>query len=460
MGKLICQHDESFDGTIFKLLLLVNSIIILLVYCNSAFALQFNSLYVQDSSNNLYTVNSTNGIATFVGVIGIDEVSDIAFNGSRLYGITFTQFLEIDPKTGQGTVIGSHGYEELNSLAISENGSLFSASNLTGNFVKINPVNGVAQLIGNYGVGISSSGDLIFSNDGILYATVRRTGYSTDWLAEINPITGSAILIGDIGYSTVFGLSFIGENLYGGTESGELLKIDTIDGSAVLIGTNSLSQWGMSTSPILSPVDNSFDFVTRDNNCIIVYNQGKWCFNQHKTGVHRPSAGICNSDDTYSWDINLNTPVFDFDYSKPVYSVAPGVVTQTFAGCTNAGGGTQGQVLIQHNDGEWWSGYLHLNNIQVSPGDPVSEDSIIGNISNVGTNNNHLHFVLYTGNNVNGGLNSFDTKNILIRDGDDNFCSSSSTQTNFDNGLSKLCKPKSSIAPIIYMLLLDDEVIQ
>jgi tetratricopeptide (TPR) repeat protein len=163
-------------------------------------------------------------------------------------------------------------------------------------------------------------------------------------------------------------------------------------------------------SQVLSPVDGPIEVVSTLGDC----SNTQWCFNQHQTGGHVAGGGICGADDTYAWDANLNTPSHDSDYNQPVYAVAPGIVTQTFGGCRNAEDpGSYGQVLIEHDyqGTTWWSGYLHLYNIQVSKGQNVTQDTVIGYVSHIGASNvNHLHFAVYTGENSRSMLKSFETQ--------------------------------------------------
>ena len=152
---------------------------------------------------------------------------------------------------------------------------------------------------------------------------------------------------------------------------------------------------------IISPVEGSIGIVHSLEDCHPLNITGKWCFNQHKAGFHTESGGIGGSNDIYAWDFNLNSPSWDSDKGKKVFAVSDGVVEDSYAG----------QILIRHNSkGKiWWSGYLHLKDIQVSRGQRVLNKSLLGYISNIGANNiNHLHFVVYTGENQPNKLSSFD----------------------------------------------------
>jgi len=182
-------------------------------------------------------------------------------------------------------------------------------------------------------------------------------------------------------------------------------SISGAEGRYITVTDN--SSVGTLPTQILSPVKGALVLASGSSS--------KWAFNQHKTGVHKANKGIGNADDTYAWDINLNYPSYDSDNGKPVYAVDSGIVSQTYGGMLNTNG-TLGQVLIEHSNGskKWWSGYLHMKNIQVSKGSVVTKNTVIGYISNVGVPKNgngvkpnHLHFSVYSGENKFGKLKSF-----------------------------------------------------
>jgi len=164
---------------------------------------------------------------------------------------------------------------------------------------------------------------------------------------------------------------------------------------------------------VLSPVEGP---LMVKNSLELFGDTEKWRFNQHNTGGHVTGGGIGGSNDTYAWDVNLHTSGdTDADNGKPVYAVASGVVADRYGVYNDlpvdGSPGTYGKIIIEHEYGvnKWYSAYLHLDNIQVEPGDEVTPSTLLGNISSTGTDNNHLHLVFYTGDNsLRGGLTSFD----------------------------------------------------
>ena len=227
--------------------------------------------------------------------------------------------------------------------------------------------------------------------------------------------------------------SFSRSDLSVGTHTISLKVFDTGANPSEVV-SESLTVNAITPTPetILSPVVGDLRMVSSIEQC----SNTKWCFNQHKSGGHCQGGGICQADDTYAWDANLNNPNYDSDNGKPVYAVEQGIVSQTYGGCINAGG-SRGQLLIEHTyqGNSWWSGYLHLKDIQVATGQSVDKDTLVGYISSTGTDNNHLHFVVYTGQNSQSGFISFDTE-ITSRD---------FPQTNYT--ITAFAGPNGSISP-------------
>lgn len=210
--------------------------------------------------SQLYSVNpAPNGGDTLVGTIRTSSgaepvITDIAMSpNGALYGASFASLYVIDAASGEASQVGSgFGISAVNALAFDKNGSLYGAT-VTGQFLRIDPSTGLASVVGTYGSGFGSSGDLDFSPDGTLFATVNSSSSSNDVLVTVEVSNGLVSRIStdtDLGRPNVFALVFVGDQLIGLTAiaspcaGGLLIEIDVSDGSASLLRCLSFSSFG------------------------------------------------------------------------------------------------------------------------------------------------------------------------------------------------------------------------
>ena len=205
-----------------------------------------NGLYMVSSDARLYRLDPATGSAGLIGNTGLQGVTDLAFQGPTLWGLTFGQFLRINPLTGAAAVIGNTTHSDLNGLAVSGDGQIYSAGFASQQLLQIDPVTGLASPVGSLG-GFVSSGDLAFDSNDQLYGALEDTA-GTVVLTTINRATGAATAIGNIGFPTCYGLAFRCCRLYGVTAAGEVLTISCASGAGTVIGRNGIDQYGLSST--------------------------------------------------------------------------------------------------------------------------------------------------------------------------------------------------------------------
>jgi len=201
-------------------------------------------LYAVDPTSVLYTLDPATASAQAIGNVGISNVTDIAFHGPTLYGVTFSELLRIDPRTGSGKIVGTIRGFSTNGLAVASDGTLYAGAG--GQLITINPVTGAGTAVGSFGGGMSSSGDLAFDSNGVLFGALNRG--SGVVLARIDRGSGAATVIGTTA-NVLYGLAFLGAHLFGATEGGELVHVNAATGAATVVGRNKLTQWGMASRP-------------------------------------------------------------------------------------------------------------------------------------------------------------------------------------------------------------------
>ncbi len=171
------------------------------------------------SGARLYTINTTNGVATAVGPLGFFVFEGgLAFDASgQLFGVNQgnagnAAMFTINPTTGIATVLGPVPGEnrDLNGLAF--DGQKFYALDAIGNSLgTVSPATGSYTSIGNPGVTIGGFGGLaIDPSDGTLYAAFGSTG----GFYVLDKSTGIATLIAQNNISYDLAFAPIRKNIY------------------------------------------------------------------------------------------------------------------------------------------------------------------------------------------------------------------------------------------------------
>ncbi len=185
-------------------------------------------LYIDDSSNQLGTVDVGTGAVTVIGSMGADTMTDIAFSPTgQLYGVSFTNLYRINATTGAATLVGSLGLSDQNALVFGSDGTLYAAGNTSGDLYTVNTSTGHASLVG--AIGFDSAGDLAFNN-GNLYMSS-----TSNQLIRVNTATGAGTLVGNLGFSNVYGLATGDNGVLYGVSGTQIFSVNTTTGTGTLV---------------------------------------------------------------------------------------------------------------------------------------------------------------------------------------------------------------------------------
>src|SRR5262245_47216109 len=209
------------------------------------------------SGNKLYQIDTTTLSPVEIGTmngLGTQSLTDLAIDkDDNFTGITLDKLYTIDATTGAATLIrdlsmNAHGFTSLSfvptNLSDPNSADILVAANSTGDVFEIDPGTGNATMLGSYGmVGadrIGSSGDLVGVRGLGIYATVNigTDPMAQDYLARIDPATWTATPIGTgTGFNDIFGLGFWEGTFYGfvssGTTAGKMITIDPETGAGI-----------------------------------------------------------------------------------------------------------------------------------------------------------------------------------------------------------------------------------
>ena len=159
------------------------------------------------------------------------RLTDIALgSGRRLFGVNFSSVFEVDEHTGTvRPLFPSPG--ALVALEEGPGGVLFGAGQ-DDRIVAMDRTTGASHVVAHLPAGWVASGDIAFVDGRMLVTAtqVPSAEVGSDMLAEIDLSTGSARLLGEIGYPCIWAVAAFGPTLYGFSCHGDLLRIDPFTG--------------------------------------------------------------------------------------------------------------------------------------------------------------------------------------------------------------------------------------
>jgi len=180
------------------------------------------------------------------------------------YGVSFNKLYRIDLANGQTTLIGETGFNDVEGLALSDEGVLYGIVDSNKTLITINKQNGHGTAIGagagntgltGQGVGQFDALDfgLSFTCDGRLFASSDTTRK----LWQINPATGQATFASTLGFQ-VTGLAANRDGLFGLASQGD-------EGVYRINPTTGVTTKFSSIAPNLVFADGGLDFDANGN---------------------------------------------------------------------------------------------------------------------------------------------------------------------------------------------------
>ena len=168
---------------------------------------------VAGANFDLYKIDASSGAAVFVANTGLAYLPAIAFDGNDvLYGlgvdtVTFTTNLyTINTTTGEPTVVGLAPMGDWRGMAFDPTDGTLWASTSGQEIYIIDPGTGVPTLIGSTGIN-GGIPDINFDDSGNLYGALGGSGLANDNFILINKTTSAGTTIGAIGFTSVSGLA-------------------------------------------------------------------------------------------------------------------------------------------------------------------------------------------------------------------------------------------------------------
>jgi hypothetical protein len=214
------------------------------------------------SRDTLYELDADTYQVTRIGAFdtGEDFITDLAVTpDGQVYGISESKLYTVDRTTGHATFRADVPGLDNVGLTFLRDGTLL-ATDKDGGVREIDTASGAVTEIGEFGNGFTTAGDLVVVNDGTMFALSDHgqggvSAFDDNWLLEVNPATGRATAIKQIGYGQVFGAAFINGKLLAFTRAGQVVAVDPdTAGDGEVVQTGEIEFWGAGVTPLV-PID-------------------------------------------------------------------------------------------------------------------------------------------------------------------------------------------------------------
>ena len=232
------------------------------------------------SNNNFLSINSQTGEGTIIGETGFEDIHGMAVN--PVNGVIYatannsegaTYLLRINTQLGDAYISGEMPEFNLRALAFDRDGTLYTARFTNGQLFEVNPATGELTAIGVTGIPLLS-GLAINPLNGELWGISLLNK-----LYKINKATGEKELVGNPGFSHTPDIVFDDQgNLFGlaggEEEVSELIAIDTTTGVGTVIGSIGVvgvAGLATKTTPVVGITDPLTELIPRETGLLQNY---------------------------------------------------------------------------------------------------------------------------------------------------------------------------------------------
>jgi hypothetical protein len=193
--------------------------------------------------------------------VGSDQMTDIAIDKTgQMIGVSYTRVYRVDPTNAQATLLSSslggafNGLSFVPAAQLGQTGDdvLVGTENSDGKVYRVDPTTGQITQVGDMGASYASSGDMVAVEG---FGTVQTVpGSNGDTLVKLAPNSFAATPIGSgTGFSTLWGIAFWKNKIYGFADTGEFVLIDATTGVGTMVTQTNQAWWGAAVTT-LAPV--------------------------------------------------------------------------------------------------------------------------------------------------------------------------------------------------------------